>query len=159
MLLVERAGESYGPAGSVKKGHRASERNKRSERAALHDLRWAGVSGSLLPAVLTLSGWMAFLAPAAPAGKSVVYATTAIEAQPGVRTSQTQAFNTKIFAEGIERNRVATGTPACLGPEAVYELSTMARGKTNDDPPTRYGMAQCVGHVVICLFSGPTRAA
>jgi hypothetical protein len=35
----------------------------------------------------------------------------------------------RIFAEGIERNRVATGKPAFLGPEAVYELSTDGSGQ------------------------------
>jgi hypothetical protein len=35
----------------------------------------------------------------------------------------------KIFAEGIERNRVAEGKPAYLGPEAVYELSTDGSGQ------------------------------
>jgi hypothetical protein len=35
----------------------------------------------------------------------------------------------RVFAEGIERNRVPTGRPAFLGPEAVYELSTDGSGR------------------------------
>ena len=35
----------------------------------------------------------------------------------------------KIFAEGIERNRVAVGRPAFLGSEAVYDLSTEGTGR------------------------------
>jgi hypothetical protein len=35
----------------------------------------------------------------------------------------------RIFAEGIERKSVPTGSPAFLGPEAVYELSTDGSGQ------------------------------
>lgn len=45
-----------------------------------------------------------------------------------VLTGAIVAAGGRIFAEGIERNSVATGTPAFLGPEAVYELSTDGSG-------------------------------
>jgi hypothetical protein len=109
--------------------------------------------------VLALACWIAFLAPAARAQESVVYAIG--EAKSGV--SKTQVFKTeifavdpetgkqrlvfsdanapfflltgaiaaaggRIFADAIERNRLAT--PAFfLGPEALYELSTDGSGR------------------------------
>jgi hypothetical protein len=114
--------------------------------------------------VLALACWIAFLAPAAPAQESVMYAIGTSGAQSGIPVSKTQVFKTeifavdpetgkqrlafadanapfflltgaiaaagrRIFAEGIERNRVATGEPAFLGPEAVYELSTDGSGQ------------------------------
>ena len=110
--------------------------------------------------VLALASWIAFLAPAARAGESVVYAITPREAQPGGPVLKTEIFavdpktgkqrlvfsdanapffmltgaivaaGRRIFAEGLERNRPATGTPAFyLGPEVLYELSTDGSGQ------------------------------
>jgi hypothetical protein len=44
-------------------------------------------------------------------------------------TGAVVAAGGRIFAEGIERNRVATGKPAYVGPEALYELSTDGSGQ------------------------------
>src|ERR1700732_4589232 len=55
--------------------------------------------------VLAVACWIAFLAPAARARESVVYAITASEAQPGVAVSKTQLFKTEIFAVDPEAGK------------------------------------------------------